>query len=249
MVSVNSDSDERIRRLYQEAGVGVRYGNMPVNEALKMITLNPAKQLGVDKMVGTLDVGKDGDIAVFSAHPFAPTAMVEYTIIDGKVYFDRAKRDAAQGGDAGEWPGRRPMNRHLRYAASDARDVVALAGDVRAQASPGADGHVPDQGRHRRHGTGEKMANTDILIRNGRIAQLGSERHGQRREGHRRHRQVRLSRHDRQLHGNRPAGDRRHPDDEHAQRDGQFNPHLSALVALNVESELLGVTRMNGVRR
>jgi imidazolonepropionase-like amidohydrolase len=91
VVSVNSDSDERIRRLYQEAGIGVRYGNMPVNEALKMVTLNPAKQLGVDKMVGSLEPGKDGDIAVFSAHPFAPDAMVEYTIIDGKVYFDRSQ--------------------------------------------------------------------------------------------------------------------------------------------------------------
>ncbi len=105
-VSVNSDSDERIRRLYQEAGIGVRYGNMPVNEALKMVTLNPAKQLGVDKMVGTLEVGKDGDIAVFTAHPFAPEAMVEYTIIDGKVYFDRAEANtlrkqaaAAPGGN------------------------------------------------------------------------------------------------------------------------------------------------------
>src|SRR6185503_3897144 len=91
LVSVNSDSDERIRRLYQEAGVGVRYGNMPVNEALKMITLNPAKQLGVDKMVGTLKVGKDGDIAVFSAHPFAPNTMVAYTVVDGKVMFDRSE--------------------------------------------------------------------------------------------------------------------------------------------------------------
>src|SRR5215217_2661945 len=89
LVSVNSDSDERIRRLYQEAGVGVRYGNMSVNNALKMITLNPAIQLGVDKMVGTLEVGKDGDIAIFSAHPFAPQAMVEYTIVDGKVLFER----------------------------------------------------------------------------------------------------------------------------------------------------------------
>jgi imidazolonepropionase-like amidohydrolase len=89
VVSVNSDSDERIRRLYQEAAIGVRYGNMPVNEALKMVTLNPAKQLGIDKMVGTLEVGKDGDIAVLSAHPFAPEAMVEYTIVDGKVLFDR----------------------------------------------------------------------------------------------------------------------------------------------------------------
>ena len=106
LVSVNSDSDERIRRLYQEAGVGVRYGNMPVNEALKMITLNPAKQLGVDKMVGTLEVGKDGDIAVFSAHPFAPGAMVEYTMVDGKVLFDRSqaetlRKTATQGGTGG----------------------------------------------------------------------------------------------------------------------------------------------------
>ena len=107
IVSVNSDSDERIRRLYQEAGVGVRYGNMRVNEALKMITLNPAKQLGVDKMVGSLEVGKDGDIAIFSAHPFAPGAMAEYTIIDGKVYFDRndavtlRKTQAQSGGPGG----------------------------------------------------------------------------------------------------------------------------------------------------
>jgi imidazolonepropionase-like amidohydrolase len=102
VVSVNSDSQERIRRLYQEAGIGVRYGNMPVNEALKMVTLNPAKQLGVDGMVGSLEVGKDGDIAVFSAHPFAPEAMVEYTLVDGKVLFDRneahtLRKQAAEG--------------------------------------------------------------------------------------------------------------------------------------------------------
>jgi imidazolonepropionase-like amidohydrolase len=106
VVSVNSDSDERIRRLYQEAGIGVRYGNMSPNEALKMVTLNPAKQLGVDRMVGSLEVGKDGDIAVFSAHPFAAEAMVEYTIVDGKVLFDRAeastlRKTAGTGGAPG----------------------------------------------------------------------------------------------------------------------------------------------------
>jgi len=106
VVSVNSDSDERIRRLYQEAGIGVRYGNMPVNEALKMVTLNPARQLGVDKMVGTLEVGKDGDIAVFSHHPFTAEAMVEYTVVDGKVLFSRAEaatlRKVATQGPGGE---------------------------------------------------------------------------------------------------------------------------------------------------
>lgn len=105
VVSVNSDSDERIRRLYQEAGIGVRYGNMSVNEALKMVTLNPAKQLGVDKMTGTLEVGKDGDIAVFSAHPFAPEAMVEFTIVDGKVLFDRSEANTLRKQTATQKPG------------------------------------------------------------------------------------------------------------------------------------------------
>jgi imidazolonepropionase-like amidohydrolase len=104
-VSVNSDSDERIRRLYQEAGIGVRYGNMNPNEALKMVTLNPAKQLGVDRMVGSLEVGKDGDIAVFSAHPFAPEAMVEYTMVDGKVLFDRAQAMTLRKQQASQGPG------------------------------------------------------------------------------------------------------------------------------------------------
>jgi imidazolonepropionase-like amidohydrolase len=90
VVSVNSDSNERVRRLNQEAAFGMKYGGMSETDALAMITLNPAKQLGVDKVTGSLDVGKDGDIAVFSAHPFAPAARVEMTLVDGKVYFDRA---------------------------------------------------------------------------------------------------------------------------------------------------------------
>jgi imidazolonepropionase-like amidohydrolase len=91
VVSVNSDSGERVRRLYQEAAMGIKYGNMSELEALKMVTLNPAKQLGVADKVGTLEVGKDADIAVFSGHPFAPASRVEKTLVDGKVYFDRDK--------------------------------------------------------------------------------------------------------------------------------------------------------------
>lgn len=91
VVSVNSDSGERVRRLYQEAAIGMKYGGMSENEALKMITLNPAKQLGVDEMVGTIEVGKQADLAIFSAHPFAPEAHVEMTLVDGKIYFDRSQ--------------------------------------------------------------------------------------------------------------------------------------------------------------
>ncbi len=88
-VSINSDSDERARRLYQEAAKAMHYGGVSEDEALKMITLNPAWQLGVDKYVGSIDVGKDADLAIFNGHPFAPASRVEMTLIDGRTFFDR----------------------------------------------------------------------------------------------------------------------------------------------------------------
>jgi imidazolonepropionase-like amidohydrolase len=95
-VSMNSDSDELARRLYWEAAKAVKYGGVSEAEALKMVTLNPAWQLGVDKRVGSIEVGKDADIAIFSQHPFAAGTRVEMTLVDGVVYFDRAKDVAAR---------------------------------------------------------------------------------------------------------------------------------------------------------
>jgi imidazolonepropionase-like amidohydrolase len=95
VVSMNSDSNELARRLYWEAAKAMKYGDVSEIEALKMVTLNPAIQLRIDKRVGSLEVGKDGDVAIFSAHPFAPETRVEMTLVDGTVYFDRSK-DMAQ---------------------------------------------------------------------------------------------------------------------------------------------------------
>jgi imidazolonepropionase-like amidohydrolase len=89
--SMNSDSNELARRLYWEAAKAMKYGNVSEVEALKMVTLNPAKQLRIDKWVGSLETGKDADVAIFSAHPFAPDTRVEMTLVDGVVLFDRAK--------------------------------------------------------------------------------------------------------------------------------------------------------------
>jgi imidazolonepropionase-like amidohydrolase len=89
VVSVNSDSGERVRRLYQEAAMGMKYGGMSETAALEMVTLNPAKQIGMDQRVGSIEVGKDADIAIFNGHPFAPASRVEKTLVDGILYFDR----------------------------------------------------------------------------------------------------------------------------------------------------------------
>ena len=80
----------------------MKYGGVTEEQALKMITANPAWQLGIDKQVGSLEVGKDADLAIFSAHPFSPDARVEMTLVEGQVVFDRerdlASRQAAPAG-------------------------------------------------------------------------------------------------------------------------------------------------------
>jgi hypothetical protein len=90
VTSVNSDSDERARRLNIEAAKTMRYGGLTEEEALRLVTLNPAIQLGIDKRTGSIDVGKDADLAVWSAHPFSVYARVEQTFVDGELLFDRA---------------------------------------------------------------------------------------------------------------------------------------------------------------
>ncbi len=88
LVSINSDSSERVRRLFSEAGKAVKYGLTP-DEALKMITINAARQLGLDHLVGSIEVGKQADLALFNEHPMSAYARCDLTIIEGEVYFDR----------------------------------------------------------------------------------------------------------------------------------------------------------------
>jgi imidazolonepropionase-like amidohydrolase len=90
-VSINSDSDERMRRLNLDAAKMEKYGGVPEEEALKMITLNPAKQLGIDRRTGSIEVGKDADIVIWNAHPFSVYSHAEMTLVEGEVLFDRAK--------------------------------------------------------------------------------------------------------------------------------------------------------------
>jgi imidazolonepropionase-like amidohydrolase len=88
LVSINSDSSERVRRLFNEAGKAVKYGLTP-DQALKMITINAARQLGVDHLVGSIEVGKQADLALFNEHPMSAYTRCDLTVIEGEVYFDR----------------------------------------------------------------------------------------------------------------------------------------------------------------
>jgi imidazolonepropionase-like amidohydrolase len=94
VVSTNSDSDELARRLNLDAAKAVKYGGLSEEEALKLCTLNAAKQLRLDHRMGSLDVGKDADVVIWTGHPFSTYSRVEMTFVDGEIVFDR-ERDLA----------------------------------------------------------------------------------------------------------------------------------------------------------
>ncbi|RAJ13212.1 amidohydrolase family protein [Olleya aquimaris] len=93
LVAINSDDAEMSRRLNQEAAKSVKYGDISEEDAWKFVTLNPAKLLHIDDRVGSIKVGKDADVVLWSDHPLSIYAKAEKTIIEGKVYFD-LERDA-----------------------------------------------------------------------------------------------------------------------------------------------------------
>jgi hypothetical protein len=87
LVSINSDDAEMGRRLNQEAAKSVKYGGMSEIEAWKMVTLNPAKILHLDNKMGSIKIGKDADLVLWSDNPLSIKAKVEYTIIDGEILY------------------------------------------------------------------------------------------------------------------------------------------------------------------
>ncbi len=98
VVSLNSDDaggSDLGRRLNLEAAKMIRYGGLTEDEALAMVTINPARQLGVDQLTGSIEPGKHADLVIWDRHPLSIQAKVEKVFIDGQVYFDR-DRDLAE---------------------------------------------------------------------------------------------------------------------------------------------------------
>jgi len=87
-VAINSDDGEMSRRLNQEAAKSVKYGGMSEEDAWKMVTINPAKLLHVDKLVGSIKPGKQADLVLWNEHPLSIYAKPEKTMIEGVIYFD-----------------------------------------------------------------------------------------------------------------------------------------------------------------
>jgi imidazolonepropionase-like amidohydrolase len=93
LVSVNSDSAEHARRLNTEAAKSIHWGGLSDDEALALVTINPARQLRIDNRVGSLEVGKDADVVLWNHHPLSTYAIVDRVYIDGQVYYDRLQEE------------------------------------------------------------------------------------------------------------------------------------------------------------
>lgn len=91
LTAINSDDANMGRRLNQEAAKSIKYGGMSEEEAWKMVTLNPAKLLHLDDQMGSIKVGKDADVVLWTDHPLSMYARADKTIVDGKIYFDLAE--------------------------------------------------------------------------------------------------------------------------------------------------------------
>src|SRR3977135_1473439 len=97
VVSLNSDDAEMMRHLNIEAGKAMKYGGVTETEAPARVTLNPAKQLGIDHRVGSIEAGKDADLVIYDKFPLSDYAKVQKVLIDGNIYFDRDNEVSARG--------------------------------------------------------------------------------------------------------------------------------------------------------
>jgi imidazolonepropionase-like amidohydrolase len=226
MVCIKSDSNELMRHLYQEAAKCIKYGGMGEEEAFKTITLNGAKQLGLDKRIGSIEVGKDADLAIFTGHPLNDYSRVEMTLVDGEVYFQRS--DKLTPVEAAKAEPAKP-SKEFKLPARDAQDNYVLRNVTL---------HQPD---------GSVVADGTVVIRNGKIEKAGKL------NGESAGTVISAS----GLHlysgmidaatvlGLTELGSARETQD--FSEGGDFQPDLRAAIAINTDSELIPVTRANGV--
>jgi len=145
LVALNSDSSELSRRLNLEAAKAVKYGGMSEEDALKLVTINPAQQLKIDKYVGSLEIGKDADFAIWSGHPLSSYSICEETWLDGKQYFsipqdkyfrqrdNKLRNDLIQkilnSDDKGGQPMKPQGMRGIRFDHCDATEAYFFGGE------------------------------------------------------------------------------------------------------------------------
>lgn len=224
---IKSDSHELVRHLYLEAAKTVKYGGMPEEEALATITMNAAIQLGLEKRLGSIEVGKDADLAIFNGHPFNTFSRCEMTLVEGEVQFERS----------GTRAGPHPMPAQVAAARRKALEI-SLSAD-RAYVIRGATVYTME---------GPPVVGGSVVIKAGKIVAVGADVEAPNGavvvDG------AGLS----VYPGLIDAGDilgliefgSARETQDHTEI-GDIQPDLTAATGINPDSEMIPVTRINGV--
>ncbi len=236
-VCIKSDSEELIRHLYLEAAKMVKYGNVPEDQALAMITINPARELGLDRRLGSIEVGKDADIAIFNAHPFDGFARCEMALIDGEVQFQRKSKDNKLTARAGEHVAM-PVSAVTPEAKAKALDLAISANGT--YAVTGATLHPV---------SGPDIPGGTIVISGGKITAIGDSKLAipaaakvVDAKG--------LDLWPGLIDSGSPLGlfeVGSLPETQDSSDSAEYQPELRTSIALHPDSELIPVTRANGV--
>lgn len=271
LTSLNSDSEELQTFALYEIQKPVKYGGVSKEEALRMYTLYPAQQLLIGDKVGSIEVGKHGDIALLSGDPFDVTTMVEKTIMDGIVYWDRSRElefrrfpmrslpaltATPTSVPAVPWASARSLadaGDELAAPAStvDSRsDASPQPLGAAAGAGPAAQGPVAIVGATVHTGEGPAIRNGVVVVRDGRIEAVGPASQVQIPADARR-----IDTDGRHLFpgmtdlftglGLQEIGQVRTATDQ--REVGKFNPHLRAMIGMQPHSVTYNVARANGV--
>lgn len=228
-VCFKSDSNELMRHLYQEAAKAIKYGGMNADDALKLITINPARQLGLDKRLGSLDIGKDADLAIFNGHPLNGYSRVEMALIDGEVFFQRSDQLTASA-PAQAKPSA-PAQEFKPIALSSAGRYVLTSITVHPVVKPAFDAHVYiEKGRIQKIIAAHELP--ALGMDETRISAVGLHLYpGMIDAG--------------TILGLVELGSAKETQDY--DESGDFQPDLRAASGINPDSELIPVTRANGV--
>ena len=196
-VCIKSDSEELIRHLNLEAAKMVKYGGVSEAQALAMITINPARELGLEQRLGSIEVGKDADIALFNGHPFDAFSRCELALIDGEVYFQRPEPDGKFA---------RPSRRS--HARCPRRPTPR--GTTWSSSRPSRRGSSRSSAPTLHPVTGPVIPNGTLVVSSGKIAAVGTGGHSDSARGpdDRPRRPGRLARPDRRGLDDRPLRDR-----------------------------------------
>jgi imidazolonepropionase-like amidohydrolase len=231
LVCLKSDSNELMRHLYQEAAKMMKYGGLTEAEALATITINGARQLGLEHRIGSIEEGKDADLAIFNAHPLNSYARCEMTLVEGEVYFQRQPSLTPISFPAPPPPaGKRGPEIPRKKVERNPQGRYAIVGATVHPVS------------------GPPIEGATVLIEDGKIAAVGKD--------------VTLPADvtvvdARGLHlypgmidagtvlGLTELGSARETHD--FAEGGDFQPDLRAVIGINPDSELIPVTRANGV--